>query len=111
MKKLSMLGAAAIITIAACAKNPDSGRVKKLLDSGAMVIDVRTPAEFASGHHPRAVNIPVDQIESRIRELGDKTKPVVLYCQSGNRSGRAKHTLEAAGFTAVTNAGSLRDLP
>ena len=79
--------------------------------SKAKLVDVRTPAEFASGHHPRALNIPVDEVDKRLAEFGDKKKPVVLYCQSGNRSGRAKQTLEAAGFTAVTNAGGYRDLP
>ena len=85
--------------------------LKALLDGKALVVDVRTPGEFASGHHPRAVNIPIDQVESRIAEFGDKKKPVVVYCGSGVRSGRAKGILEAAGYTSVTNAGGFRDLP
>ena len=109
MKK-AILIAAALLTVAACAKKPDAA-VKRLLDGDALVVDVRTPAEYAAGHHPRAVNIPVDQVESRLGEFGDKTKPVVVYCQSGTRSSRAKTTLEANGFTAVTNAGGFRDLP
>ncbi len=85
--------------------------LKALLDGKALVVDVRTPGEFASGHHPRAVNIPVDQVQSRIAEFGDKKKPVVVYCGSGVRSGKAKVALEAAGYTSVTNAGGFRDLP
>lgn len=85
--------------------------LKALLDGKALVIDVRTPGEFASGHHPRAVNIPVDQVQSRMAEFGDKKKPVVVYCASGIRSSRAKGMLEAAGYTSVTNGGGFNDLP
>lgn len=110
MKKITIY-AVALFTVAACARKPDGSKLKALLDGEALVVDVRTPAEFASGHHPRAVNIPVDQVEGRLSEFGDKKKPVVVYCGSGVRSGRAKQTLEAAGFTQVTNAGGFRDLP
>lgn len=85
--------------------------LKALLDGKALVVDVRTPGEFGSGHHPRAVNIPIDQVQSRIAEFGDKKKPVVVYCASGNRSGRAKQALESAGYTQVINAGGFNDLP
>lgn len=110
MKKLVIL-AAVVFTAAACGEKKGNTDLKALLDGQALVVDVRTPGEFASGHHPRAVHIPVDEVESRLKEFGDKTKPVVVYCQSGNRSGQAKRTLEANGFTAVTNAGGYRDLP
>lgn len=110
MRKL-ILAAAVIFTAAACGEKKGNSDLKALLDGKALVVDVRTPGEFASGHHPRAVNIPVDEVDSRIAEFGDKAKPVVVYCQSGNRSGRAKRMLEAAGFTSVTNAGGFRDLP
>ncbi len=110
MKNLILLVAAAFAAVT-CGKKTNDTDLKTLLESKALVVDVRTPAEFASGHHPRAVNIPVDEVDRRLAEFGDKKKPVVLYCQSGNRSGRAKQTLEAAGFTAVTNAGGYRDLP
>lgn len=109
MKK-AIFVAAALLTVAACARKPDPA-LKQLLNGGALVVDVRTPAEYASGHHPRAINIPVDEVESRLNEFGDKKKPVVVYCQSGSRSSRAKSTLEANGFTSVTNAGGFRDLP
>ena len=109
--KQTILIATAFFTVAACAKKPEGAKLKALLDGEALVVDVRTPAEFAAGHHPRAVNIPVDEVQGRLSEFGDKKKPVVVYCQSGNRSGRAKQTLEAAEFTAVTNAGGFRDLP
>jgi phage shock protein E len=118
MKYLIFLGAVAFAT-ASCGKDvapsqsnsaATTSPLKAMLDT-ALVVDVRTPGEFASGHHPRAINIPVDQVESRIAEFGDKKKPVVVYCASGVRSSRAKQTLEAAGYTSVTNGGGFRDLP
>lgn len=110
MKNL-ILFAALIFTAAACGEKKGSPELKALLDGQALVVDVRTPAEFAAGHHPRAVNIPVTEVESRLSEFGDKAKPVVVYCGSGVRSGRAKQALEAAGYARVTNAGGFRDLP
>ena len=96
---------------AAAASAAPQTDLKALLDGKALVVDVRTPGEFASGHHPRAVNIPVDQVQSRIAEFGDKKKPVVVYCASGVRSSRAKQALESAGYTQVINAGGYGDLP
>lgn len=120
MKKFILLAAVAFAG-AACGKETEiksaaatpavQSPLKALLDGKALVVDVRTPGEFASGHHSRAVNIPVDQVESRIKEFGDKSKPIVVYCASGVRSSRAKQTLESAGYTSVINAGGFRDLP
>ncbi len=101
-------------TAAGAAATPMSSgqaELKALLDGKATVVDVRTPGEFASGHHPRAINIPVDQVQSRIAEFGDKSKPVVVYCASGSRSGYAKQILLSAGYKQVINAGGFRDLP
>jgi rhodanese-related sulfurtransferase len=64
------------------------------VDDGATLLDVRTPAEFASGHLRGAVNIPVDQVQARVDELGDR---VVVYCRSGARAGRAAQALRGAG--------------
>lgn len=73
---------------------------------GAPVIDVRTDEEFRQGHLPGAVNIPYDQVPSRLGELpADKSRPIVLYCRSGRRSGIARESLEALGFTNAINAG------
>lgn len=64
---------------------------RELLRSGARLVDVREPAEFARGHLPGAVNLPVDEIERRADEIADR--PAVLYCQSGLRSQRALQLL------------------
>jgi rhodanese-related sulfurtransferase len=68
----------------------------------ALILDVRSPEEFAQGHVPGARNIPHDQLEARLAELGsDRGRNLVVYCESGRRAGIAEGTLLAAGFSAV----------
>jgi rhodanese-related sulfurtransferase len=74
-----------------------------------LLVDVRTAAEFAEGHITGARNLPVQDVQHKMREL-PTDKPVVLYCRSGNRSGMALQMLQAAGYTNVYNAGALHDL-
>jgi rhodanese-related sulfurtransferase len=65
-----------------------------------VVVDVRTPQEFAAGHVPGAINLPYDDTQRLIAALTpDKGKTLVLYCRSGRRSGLAIETLRAAGFS------------
>lgn len=81
---------------------------KKLVEDGARLVDVRTPAEFAQGHLPGALNLSVSNLAALSKELGnDKSTPVVVYCRSGARSGRAKRYLEQQGFTSVHNLGPM----
>jgi len=69
-------------------------------DTGLVVLDVRTPEEYAAGHVPRAINISHDALASRLPELEDaKDLPVVVYCRSGRRSALALDVLRDAGFT------------
>jgi phage shock protein E len=81
------------------------------IKSGAKIIDVRTSEEFGEEHYPNAINISVEQIQSRIVEIGDKNTAVVLYCASGARSAYAARILKNLGFTDVVNAGGLYDMP
>ncbi len=74
---------------------------------GARLLDVRTPEEFAGGHLPGAVNIPVQALAARVRDLGAPHAPVVVYCRSGARSARAASMLRAAGFRAVHDLGAM----
>jgi rhodanese-related sulfurtransferase len=68
-------------------------------DPTLVVLDVRTPAEFAAGHVPGAVNVAHDQVPAKLAELAaHKDKDVVLYCRSGRRSAAAANTLRGAGF-------------
>jgi phage shock protein E len=77
------------------------------LKSGAIVVDVRTPAEFKASHIPGAINIPLDQIESSVpSRLPDRTQPILLHCQAGTRSAAAKKTLNAMGYIKAFNLGS-----
>lgn len=70
----------------------------------AVVVDVREPGEFKSGHIPNARNIPVGQIGERTKELEKlKGKPIVLTCASGNRSTTAAGVLRKAGFENVAS--------
>lgn len=77
------------------------------LKSGALVIDVRTPAEFIARHLPGAINYPVDQIQTTFPpRVRDKSQPILLHCQSGMRSGVAKRKLRAIGYINAYNLGS-----
>jgi len=84
-----------------------SEQARQLVQAGARLVDVRTPSEFAAGHIPGAINIPLQQLDSRLAELPPKGTPLVVYCRSGNRSGSAKRVLENAGFSAVHDLGPM----
>ena len=77
---------------------------KGLRQSGALLVDVRRPDEFAAGHLPGAVNIEVTAPDfgQRVAAL-DKTKPTYVYCRSGARSANAAGQLTTAGFAQVAN--------
>ncbi len=68
------------------------------------IIDVRTAGEFQGGHAPGSRNIPLDQLEARLCDV-DKSRPVLLCCATGSRSGMATQWLKSLGYDA-TNAGS-----
>lgn len=73
---------------------------KQLIAEGAIVVDVRTPAEYKSGHIKGSVNIPVDTIKGKIEELKQKNKTIITCCRSGARSGMAKSILRNGGIEA-----------
>lgn len=77
------------------------------LSQGALVIDVRTEAEFRGRHLPGAINIPLDRLGDEIaRRAPDKEQPLLLHCLSGTRSGMGKSTLQKLGYQHVFNLGS-----
>jgi len=76
------------------------------LNTGALVIDVRSPGEYNSGHLAKAVNIPLCDIETALPKLvKDKNQVVLLHCASGMRSGMAKSKLIGMGYTNAFNLG------
>lgn len=81
---------------------------RKHLAQGALVIDVRSAAEFSSGHLPGAINVPLDELQQNLPRLVKDAKQVLLlHCLSGTRSGIAKRQLNGMGHTNVFNLGSL----
>jgi phage shock protein E len=79
----------------------------------APVLDVRTPGEFAGGHlrGARNVNLMDPDFAGAVDRLGlDRSRPVYLYCRSGNRSGQAARILRDRGYTAAVNVGGLDEL-
>lgn len=83
--------------------------MKNILDKAA-IVDVRTPDEFAQGHYPGAVNIPLGEVAQRIDEFKGMEQPIVTYCRSGNRSGMAATILKQNGINEVYDGGGLQDL-
>ena len=77
---------------------------KKAAESGVVLLDVRTPAEFAAGHIQGAINIDVEgmQFNSDVAKL-DPSASYAVYCQSGRRSGIAVNAMSDAGFTSLFN--------
>jgi len=84
--------------------------VPTLMNQGAQIIDVRSEVEFAFGHKDGSINIPINLLKDRMKEL-DNTKPIILCCASGSRSAIAKYTLTSNGFKNVHNAGTWHSLP
>ena len=77
------------------------------LKNGALVIDVRSSAEFSSGHLTNAINIPLDEITNGVpQRVKDKSQVLLLHCQSGMRSGVAQKKLTSLGYTNTFNLGS-----
>lgn len=69
-----------------------------------VIVDVREPAEYAAGHIPRALNIPLGTLNDRLKELDKyKQRPVIVCCRSGQRAGSAAVTLRKHGFISVHN--------
>ena len=74
---------------------------------GAVLLDVRTPEEYAGGHVAGSRNLPLQMITRVEDEIPEKDTPVFVYCQSGGRSRRAAAFLEKVGYNRVKNIGGL----
>ena len=81
-------------------------------DKAVVIVDVRTPAEFAGGHIPGAINVPVDDISAKVATmLPDKNATLLVYCRSGSRSRSASTQLVQMGYTGVHDFGGIIDWP
>lgn len=80
-------------------------QVRTFLNEGAVIIDVRSPQEFNSGHIKGSKNIPLNVLHNSVEEIKRLNKPVITVCHSGMRSGSAKSFLQDKGIKVV-NGGS-----
>ena len=77
--------------------------------SGAILLDVRTPQEYAQGHIPGSRNIPLQELGSTGKVVNYKETPLFVYCLSGGRSRQAAAVLKQMGYTNVTDIGGIAD--
>ena len=109
MNWTTILVIAAIVAVIFMMKKSGQISAKDALEklrNGALVIDVRSPGEFSSGHLPKAINIPLDEIETALQKrVKDKNQMLLLHCASGMRSGMAKSKLIGMGYTNAFNLG------
>ena len=82
---------------------------ESLIANGAIVVDVRTEVEFASGHAQNSINIPLDKLSKNLSRL-KKDRAIIVCCASGIRSSSARSILLNNGYAEVYNAGSWRNL-
>jgi phage shock protein E len=110
MNWTTILVIAAIVAVIFMMKQSGQISAKDALDklrNGALVIDVRSAGEFSSGHLAKAINIPLDEIETALpKRVKDKNQALLLHCASGMRSGMAQKKLISLGYTNSFNLGS-----
>lgn len=82
--------------------NHNQINMRELIQQGAVVLDVRTPSEYNSGHVKKSINIPLSELPTRLGEL-QKENPIIVCCASGIRSLKAKILLNSNGFNHVHN--------
>ena len=121
MRKLLSVFLAAIL-LAGCSAPKETASYRQISmdeaitmmeeESGYIILDVRTPEEFADKHIPGAVNIPNETIGTEeIPELPDKDQLILVYCRSGNRSKQAAEKLADMGYTNVVEFGGINSWP
>ncbi|MGZ3752269.1 MAG: rhodanese-like domain-containing protein [Mucilaginibacter sp.] len=83
--------------------------IGELIANGALIIDVRTPGEYAAGHLKRSTNVPLNDLQKHMTKL-KKDATIITCCASGMRSSSAKSILRSNGFNQVFNGGSWQNL-
>lgn len=79
--------------------------LKELVQQGALIVDVRSPGEYAGGHIKGSINIPVDALRQNLGKLKNKNQVIITCCASGMRSASAKSILKSNGYSEVHNGG------
>lgn len=82
----------------------------ELVQQGAIILDVRSKAEFSGGHIKGAINIPLNVLNNHLGQLKDKDKTIITCCASGMRSASAKNILQSHGYKNVYNGGGWSSL-
>jgi phage shock protein E len=97
----------AVLYLKLTAVRISGAEARSKVESGALLLDVRSEGEYADGAIEGSLNIPIQELAGRMDELGDKDAEIVIYCQSGGRSAMAKRLLESNGFTKVHDMGGI----
>lgn len=101
-----LIAALAWASLAGCATDVTGVEAHRLVERGALLLDVRSREEYAEGHIEGSTNLPVEELGRRTAEVGPKQRTVVVYCHSGARAGAAVVILHRAGFQSVRNMGT-----
>ena len=121
MKKLlPILLSALMITGCAATSNSQANTYRQISmdeavtmmaqESGYIILDVRRPDEFATGHIPNAINVPTESLgTAEIPELPNKDLLIMVYCRSGRRSKEASEKLVKLGYTNIVEFGGILD--
>lgn len=121
MKRLLIL-LLTLMLLTGCTARPSAGAYRQITaqeaaelmesETGYIVLDVRTPAEYAERHIPGAINVPNETIGSTAPEqLPDRKQLILVYCRSGNRSKQAADKLVALGYTNIVEFGGINSWP
>ncbi len=121
MKKIMIMFLILTIVLTGCNSNSNNVSYKKISAEEAktiidnedvIILDVRTPEEYNSGHIENAVLLPVTEIPDKAEAvLADKEAKILVYCRSGNRSATAAKDLIKMGYTNVYDFGGINDWP
>ena len=120
--KIHFAAVLAALLLAGCAASPQKATYRCINMSEAVemmntaqdyiILDVRTPEEYAEKHIPGAVNVPNETIGiSDVKELPEKDQLILVYCRSGNRSKQASQKLADLGYTNIVEFGGINSWP
>lgn len=87
-----------------CETNISEQQLKKMVEKGALLLDVRSPQEFDEGHLENAISLPEYEIKEKANSmLSDKSQVIIVYCSTGHRSQKAQKMLQKLGYEKVYN--------